>query len=96
MKFEVGQKVLCVNNHFNYGPSRLRKGKIYTICGFYLCACGSHQVILMEIPDMTNMKCGCQRSSFRMQSYYNWRFVPLKCSEILSEQTDVLEEIIVS
>lgn len=94
MKFELGQKVLCVDDHFNYGPSRLKKGLIYTIDGFYLCPCGSHQVTVVEIPDIISMGCKCHRTLIRRQSYYNWRFVPLEFSEMVIElSSDINEEL---
>ena len=77
MNFQILQKVLCINNDFNYGPSHLIKGSVYTIDGFYLCPCGSHQVTLLEIQDITNMRFKCDRTRLRRQSYYNWRFIPL-------------------
>ena len=97
MKFKIGQKVLCVDDHFNYGQSRLTQGSIYTIIGFYLCPCGSNQVTLLEIPDVLSMRCKCHHTSIRKQTYYNWRFVPLeyfeKFEEISSDINEVLEEI---
>lgn len=94
MKFEFGQKVVCINNHFNYGQSRLKKGYIYTIEGFYICPCGSNQVTLVEIPDIISMRCKCHRTLIRRQSYYNWRFVPLEFSEIAFElPSEISEEL---
>ena len=96
MEFKLGQKVLCVNNHFNHGQSRLKKGSVYTIHGFYQCACRSRQVTLFEIPDVTNMGCKCHRTSVRRQSYYNWRFIPLEYFEkfmaISSKKKELVKE----
>ena len=80
MKFKDRQKVLCVDDHFNYGQSRLKKGLVYTIDGFYRCSCGSNQVTLVEIPDVLSMRCKCHWTSIRRQSYYNWRFRSARAS----------------
>lgn len=94
MKFEVGQKVLCINDHFSYCKYPLKRGTIYTIHGFYQCACGSHQITLMEIPYAVNMGCRCDRTSFRRQSYYHWRFLPLEYFEESIESSSDRKEIL--
>lgn len=78
MTFRTGQKVLCVNDYFrSFCAYPIRNGLIYTINGFYKCDCGSDQVTLIEIPWSINMGCECSRTSYRRQSYFNWRFLPL-------------------
>ncbi len=78
MKFEIGQKVLCLDDHFStYCAYPVKKGSIYTINGFYECACGSHQVNLIEFQPVIKMRCKCQRTIYRRQSFYSWRFIPL-------------------
>lgn len=94
MEFKEVQKVLCVNDHYrSYCRYPLKKESIYTIHGFYQCTCGSHQVTLMEIPDVVNMECRCHRTSIRKQSYYNWRFIPLEYSEIFDELSSDINEV---
>ena len=93
MKFKLGQKVLCVDDHFDYGPSCLKKGSVYTIDGFYRCSCGSNQVTLVEIPDVLSMRCKCHQTSIRRQTYYNWRFVPLEYFEIFEELSSDINEV---
>jgi hypothetical protein len=78
MNFKIGQKVVCILDYYNsYCRYPLKKGLIYTIEGFYKCPCGSQQVTLMESPGLTTMGCKCDQISFRRQSYYTWRFIPL-------------------
>ncbi len=78
MDFKTGQKVVCVNDHFrSYCPYPVKKGLTYTIDGFFLCPCGSRQVTLKEKPFSLEMRCGCGRISYRRQSYYSWRFIPI-------------------
>jgi hypothetical protein len=98
MMFQIGQKVLCINDHFRtYCRYPLKTGSIYTIHGFYQCPCGSDQVTLLEIPGVVRMGCRCNRTSTRRQSYYRWRFIPLAYFEIdkeeSSDEKEVLEEI---
>jgi hypothetical protein len=80
MKFNKGQQVVCIDPSYrNYCAFPLRKGGIYSIHGFYQCpSCGSRQVTLMEVPGTVTMGCRCTRTSFRRQSYYLERFVPLQ------------------
>jgi len=86
MNFKTGQKVVCINDQFrSYCAYPIKKGVIYTIDGFYMCACGSSQVTLAERPCTINMKCRCSRISNRRQSYYDWRFVPLELLENIIE-----------
>jgi hypothetical protein len=86
MNFEVGQKVLCVNDHFgSYCAYPVFKDDIYTIHDLYQCPCGSRQVTLEEVPGRTVMGCKCTRTSERRQSYYDWRFIPLTYFECLLE-----------
>ena len=78
MNFKIGQRVLCVNDYkMRYCLYPIRKGLVYTIAGFYKCSCGSDQVTLSEVPCMTNMVCKCEKISYRRQSYYAWRFIPM-------------------
>jgi hypothetical protein len=82
MSFRVGQKVLCVNDHYHsYCRYPVKKGSVYTIHGFYRCSCGSLQVTLVEFPGETLMHCRCPLVSERRQSYYIWRFIPLEYFE---------------
>jgi hypothetical protein len=83
MKFYSGQKVLCVNDHFNPPCAyMIRKGSEYIIRGFYKCTCGSDQVTLVGIPDNPiSMICRCGRISTRPQTYYSWRFIPIEYFE---------------
>lgn len=75
----MGQRLLCVNDHFNsYCAYPVKKGLVYTIDGFYKCPCGSDQVTLEERKAMIDMICKCNRLSYRRQSYYSWRFIPLE------------------
>ena len=93
MKLKTGQKVLCVNDHYNsYCKYPLIKGSIYTIHGLYQCHCGSPQVTLKEFPDEVNMKYKCPRTSERRQSYYNWRFIPLEYFEKFVKQSSEISE----
>jgi hypothetical protein len=94
MMFQVGQKVLCINDHFSYCRYPLKEGLVYTIHGFYQCACGSHQVTLIEIPYTVNMGCRCHMSSIRRQSYYIWRFVPLEYFEEYADSSSDIEEVL--
>lgn len=95
MKFEFGQRVICVNDNFmSYCRYPVKKGSIYTIHGFYQCACGSHQVTLVEIPFLISMQCKCHRTLFRRQSYYNWRFVPLQSLEMTEESPFYIDEVL--
>lgn len=95
MRYKVGQKVLCVNDHSNSNCSYpLMKGSIYTIHGFYLCPCGSLQVTLTEIPGATNMRCKCHLISFRRQSYYIWRFIQLEFFEAFEDASPGRKEIL--
>ena len=100
MEFKKGQIVLCIDDHFNYGQSRLKKGNVYTIQDFYKCPCGSDQLILLEIPDIITMRCKCGSTIFRRQSYYNWRFISMEYSEKFKETSldniEVMEEVVVS
>lgn len=96
MKFQVGQKVLCVNDHFNYGPSRLKKGNVYTIQDFYICPCGSFQLIVSEIPDVLSMRCKCNSTIIRRQSYYAWRFKPLENYDMPANRNKVFSDVVVS
>ena len=78
MNFRTGQKVVCVNDHFvRYCSYPIKKGVIYTIDGFYKCRCGSYQLTLRERSVFIDMICKCNRISYRRQSYYSWRFIPL-------------------
>jgi hypothetical protein len=98
MKFQRGQKVVCINDRFSsYCSHPVIKGRVYTIQGSYRCVCGSNQVTLFEKPYNTYMKCGCGRVSERRQSYYNWRFLPLEYFEnyvSLSSKKNIPEELI--
>lgn len=83
MNLKVGQKVLCILDHYrSYCSYPVKKGSIYTIHGYYECPCGSQQVTLKEIIGVTNMGCKCNLTSYRRQSYYTWRFIPLNYFEI--------------
>lgn len=83
MKFKVGQKVVCINDRYSsYCAYPLKKGAIYTIQGLYTCSCGSQQVFLVEVPEVTWVGCKCQSTSLRRHSYYAWRFRVLKYYEI--------------
>ncbi len=98
MNFKTGQKVLCVNDYFgSYCAYPIRKGLIYTIHGFYKCDCGSDQITLKEIPGSIIMGCRCFRTSFRRQSYFTWRFMPLdyfeKFIDLSSDIKKILEEL---
>ena len=100
VNFKTGQKVLCVNDHFrSYCAYPIRKGLIYTIHGFYKCDCGSDQVILKEVPESINMGCRCFRTSFRRQSYFTWRFMPLdyfeKFIDLSSDIKEIPEELVI-
>lgn len=83
MKFRSGQKVLCVNDHFN-APcgNRVKKGHIYTVQGYYKCPCGSRQVALIEYPAHTPMSCRCPGITYRRQTFYEWRFIPIEYFEM--------------
>ena len=94
MNFRAGQKVLCVNDHYtSYCAYPLKKGSVYTIDGFYRCSCGSSQVTLMEIPEVTNMGCRCHLTSVRRQSYFTWRFIPLEYFEKLIDVSQDKKEV---
>jgi hypothetical protein len=98
MNFNTGQKVLCVNDHFgSYCAYAIRKGLIYTIHGFYKCDCGSDQVTLKEVPVFINMGCRCFRTSYRRQSYFSWRFMPLdyfeKFIDLSSDMNEIPDEL---
>jgi hypothetical protein len=89
---------MCVNNHFrSYCAYPIRKGVVYTIDGFYKCACGSNQVTLVEKPSAIDMNCRCNRISYRRQSYYEWRFIPFEYFENIiefsSDKKEKLEEV---
>ena len=79
MTYKIGQQVVCINATCNSycGNRPLKKGRIYTIDGFYTCGCGSTQVSISERPEVLNMHCRCSHSSVRRQTYYEWRFMPL-------------------
>jgi hypothetical protein len=82
MNFRTGQKVICVNDQFKrYCAYPIKKGVIYTIDGFYKCPCGSEQVTLREKNAFIDMICKCDRLSYRRQSFYSWRFIPLEMLE---------------
>ena len=99
MNFKTGQKVLCVNDHFRtFCASPVKKGVVYTIDGFYRCPCGSGQVTLQERASMIDMICKCSRLSYRRQSYYSWRFIPVELFDNfidLSDKKKIPEEIVV-
>jgi hypothetical protein len=97
MKFESGQKVICINDHYeSYSRYPVKKGTVYTIYSNYVCPCGSRQVTLNEYPGRTLMGCRCHRTSRRRSSYYSWRFMPLdllhNMLEMSSEKTEVVEK----
>lgn len=79
MTFKIGQSVVCINATCNSyrGNGPLKKGRIYTIDGYYSCGCGSKQVSISERPEVLTMHCGCSHTSVRRQTYYEWRFMPL-------------------
>lgn len=93
MNFKTGQKVVCVNDSFiSYCAYPIRKAVVYTVAGFYRCACGSNQVTLAERPCTINMICRCNRISNRRQSYYDWRFMPLDFLDNIIELPAVNKE----
>lgn len=82
MNFRTGQRVLCINDKYRtYCRYPLKKGLVYTVDGFYRCSCGSLQIMLAEIPGVTNMGCRCNRTTVRRQSYFVWRFIPMEYFE---------------
>jgi len=90
MNFKTGQKVLCVNDHFRtYCAFPVVKGTVYTISGTFKCECGSSQVILKERPLKIDMNCRCGFFSFRRQSFYDWRFIPLTYFERFISLSDI-------
>jgi hypothetical protein len=92
MKFKKGQQVLCVNASYGtYCAFPLKKGSIYSVDDFYECPCGSHQITLMEVPGLAKMGCRCDHSTFRRQSYFKWRFIPLEYFEKFIEYSEEAE-----
>lgn len=90
MNFEINQKVICVDNRHSTNCSHpLVKGKIYTVYGFYTCACGSEQIYVNEVPAVVFIECKCGRISERQHSYYAWRFRALQHYNLFQE---LLEE----
>lgn len=90
MNFKAGQKVLCILDQYNsYCKFPLKRGSVYTVNGFYKCACGSLQITLAEITGVTKMGCRCHRTSVRRQSYFIWRFIPMEYFEaFISSSSD--------
>lgn len=97
MNFRVGQRVLCINDRYrSYCRFPLKKGSVYTVNGFYTCACGSLQVTLSEIKGETNMGCRCHRTSVRRQSFFIWRFIPMEYFEAFISSSSGTEKKTVS
>lgn len=74
MAFQVGQKVICINDtpmpgQKIFGPAIPRKGCIYTVIGFRSCRDGSDGLVLDIDKDW---------------QYFAWRFRP-----IVERKTDI-------
>jgi hypothetical protein len=79
MEFTIGQKIVCIDARYKtFCAFPLKKGKIYTVSGFFKCECSSEQLFLHGISQFVRMGCACNRTSLRRQSYFTWRFKPLQ------------------
>lgn len=94
--FNVGQKVICINDKSTNGysfPNGIIMGGIYTIKRISNCECGAEILILKEVHRIKKTCSICNRDIEDLQAYYSSRFIPIKPMEYVSLSNRGLKNI---